>query len=543
MFTVQNKGVIYFNSGVKCLVRLIVSIHSLRQHYDGPITVISTGERSNKFFRELLKGANPFDINVVEAEFPEIPCGKNTPLLQKSSINRFTPYSLSIFLDSDTIICGDIRELWDLAAQHEIVVPQFADWTTSKQTIQKRIKNWRAVHPELIKSALNFGPAINCGVFAFKKDTQFITEWTSQIVLGQDCFIPDETGMQVILHQYPHFIADQKFNVSCKYSDPRAADTRVIHYHGRKHCRLDSNGKLLYNADIWVDHFNKVCEQNLFDIKSWLPNHDRTLRRYLRDIKSGNSLPQVIEDKRMTLVTAVNAPYLEKFKLTLPTWQMKPQFADLPLVVLYHGISEADLAFVHEYRDQVELVSWDMEEYESPRELMLSAFVLGAPKVVKTPYWVKLDVDTFFSNADDVFSEDMFQYDIAGHGWKYTKPGKWIVELDDWAESIDLAGDVYLDNEKRDEAIRQRGFGHRRLISWICLHKRDFTEEAAEYAGTRLPVPSHDTYLWYMAQRLPDRKWCQHNLKKRGICTHTNIKALRERIDEVMRLRSLDKFS
>ena len=47
-------GVIYLNSGTKCLVRLLVSIHSLRKYYDGPVAIVSVGEESHASSERLL---------------------------------------------------------------------------------------------------------------------------------------------------------------------------------------------------------------------------------------------------------------------------------------------------------------------------------------------------------------------------------------------------------------------------------------------------------------------------------------------------------
>jgi hypothetical protein len=165
-----------------------------------------------------------------------------------------------------------------------------------------------------------------------------------------------------------------------------------------------------------------------------------------------------------------------------------------------------------------------------PRELMLSSFVFGAAAYVETDYWVKIDGDTYFTDDRDVFLDRHFDYDVAGHKWRYTKPGKWIAELDDWADTNDLDGDDYLPEESRREAINSRRYGHKRIASWICMHKTDFSIEAASYAGDRLPVPSHDTFMWYMAERLPDRNWCWHNYKHMGAGTHTNINVIKESV-------------
>jgi hypothetical protein len=164
---------------------------------------------------------------------------------------------------------------------------------------------------------------------------------------------------------------------------------------------------------------------------------------------------------------------------------------------------------------------------------MLSCFVLAAPNEVKTPYWLKIDADAYFSDSQDLILDHFYEYDLAGHKWKYTKPGQWICDLDDWAFEEDLDGDAYLDDEQREEASASRRFGHKRIASFVCLHKTEFTKEILEAVGKRLPVPSHDTLLWYLAERLPDRKWCWHNYKKLGTGNQTNFDKLTEVVAEI----------
>ena len=527
----MTKGVIYFNLGSKCLTRLVVSIWSLRKHYDGPVTVISTGDESNEFCKKFADcGLN---IDVKNAVFPNVADGRNAVFLQKASVNDHTPYNISIFLDSDTIIKGDIKELFKLAEEHDFVVPQFCNWTTQTRAIIKRTEAWRNVYPSLVEQALKPAPAVNCGVFAFKKNCKFMIDWCNSVTPGRNNFIPDETGMQVILHKYKHFVADQKFNCSCKYSKPEDSDTRIIHYHGRKHCRTGKDGSVIYGGKIWVNEFNDAIEKNFMGIKEFAPGNDRQLKSYLKSQRNNKTMPI---DKSMTIVTAVNPPYLEKLKTVLPTWQLKPQLAKCPMVVFHNGFKDPDneLAFIKEVTGRdVKLIPWEMNNAESPRELMLSAFVFGAAAFIETPYWIKIDGDAYFSNKENAILDHFFDHDIAGHKWRYTKPGKWVCELDDWAETNDIDGDVFLDEKQRVEAFASHRYGHKRFASFFCLHKTDFVIEAAALAGSRLPVPSHDTYLWYMSERLPDRKWCWHNFKKLGINNNTDLNSLKEIVKKI----------
>lgn len=521
----MKKGVIYFNLGSKCLLRAIVSIHSLRKYYDGPIAIISTGSDSDKLCDSLFKGT---DIQIVKASFPISLQGKNEVYLKKASVNDWTPFDVSVFLDADTIVKGPIDELFELAEEHDFVVPQFTNWTTKKGSIKRRIEGWKEIYPDLMEAALDFGPAVNCGVFAFKKDTEFAAKWCSNVTPGRLNFIPDETGMQVVIHQYKHFVCDQKYNVSCKYSKPDDEDARIIHYHGRKHCRIDEDGKIPYHGDIWLAEHKEATAKDFLNISK--APIDRMYKKY-KNFKPKKQ----ITDKRITIVTAVNPPYLDKLKITLPTWQRKPQLKDCPMVVFHNGFedADADLAFIAEVTGRkVKLVEWNMDNADSTRELMLSAFVLGAPFEVDTPYWLKIDGDAYFTNDDDVILDHFYEYDLAGHKWKYTKPGQWIADLDYWAFNTDVEGDDYLTEEQREEAVKSKRFGHKRIASFVCLHNTEFTKEAAELAGNKLPVPSHDTYLWYMAERLPGRKWCWHSYKKLGCGNQTNITKLRDIVTE-----------
>lgn len=553
----MKKGVIYFNYGTGCIPRLLTSLHSLRKYYQGNVTIISQGEDSGKFFFTAKDDIEFQKLNVDIKEITvEVPAGHSYGFLITTMADTYTPYDLTIWLDADTLVRGSIDELFDVANEYEMAVPNFANWGTSKGTMVKRINFWKQYYPELIEKAIEFGSAVNCGVYAWKRSAKFMQEWYEKTLPGRDSFIPNETCMQVILPQYPHKIVDQKFNCSCKYSNAYDADTRVIHYHGRKHCRL-RDGKLLNHADLWIAEYKEVLEKNICDIKNWEPGGDRNLSKYYKQLNNGgNPSPKKekkekkleykpvkkagitmtpVEDKSLTIVTAVTPNYLDKLKSTFPTWSKKKQFSNSDVVIFHHGFIDSSLEdwLKEQPRKNVKLIPWEMPKFDSMRELMLSAFVLGAPGVVDTPYCVKIDCDTFFLDDQDVFKDEHFCYDIAGHKWRYTKPGKWIAELDDWADKYKIPGNAYLNASGRSEANKSHRFGHRRIASWICLQKTSFLLElAAIVAETteRLPVPSHDTFVWYMAQRLPGKAWCWHNYKKCGAGTHTSLDVIKERV-------------
>ena len=220
-------------------------------------------------------------------------------------------------------------------------------------------------------------------------------------------------------------------------------------------------------------------------------------------------------DVNFSIVTAVTPDYLAKLIWTMPTWSYKPQFAGKPIVVFHSGFNCDDprrLQFIKSIFPTWTFINWRMPEYESTRELMLSSFVLGIEEFVKTPYFVKMDSETFFTSKENVFSETDFNYDLVSHKWGYTKPGWWIDKLEG------------LPVNQNDTAV----FSHNRIISFCCLHKTDFVINVAKQYGKRLPIPSHDTLLWWHADK--HGKWLAKNLKQVGVNNHSRWRDIRNEV-------------
>lgn len=274
------RGIIYYNAGTSCLVRLAVSITSLRKHYLGPLTVISEGPESAECSRLIAEDPR------IKADFMEvdlgIPPGTSRTYLAKPKIVTVTPYDTTLWIDSDTLIKGDVTPMLDAAEKHQFAVCQFTNWQSNGSRIAKRIKAWGTWYPDWVETALNFGPAINCGVVAFRRDSELMRDWYGLALPGREQFIADETCCQLILPRYPHIVMEPKFNCSCKYDDPNKPDTRIIHFHGRKHCRPG----LPFNAPLWIDAYEETMRLNIGSINSWTPAGDRFLYKHLRNRKT-----------------------------------------------------------------------------------------------------------------------------------------------------------------------------------------------------------------------------------------------------------------
>lgn len=281
----MGRGIIYYNTGEKMAVRLAVSVHSLRKFYGGPITILSEGEPSHAFCEPI---AARYDCQCIDTVFRNGTEGKNTTYLNACLVGDHTPYETTVWLDSDTTCHRPFTELFDAAEKYDFAIAQFSDWLTHKKKdvnrpskIGGRIESWRGIlDGGWLDDAIRFGPAINCGVFAFHLRSALIRDWHKYAKKGQfKSFIPDEVCCQIMLAnpRYKHKIMPQHFNCSCKYSDPLADNVRIVHYHGRKHARFNE-GKPQYHSDIWYTLFDEIRD---WDIVQRYTCKDRMLHKYL----------------------------------------------------------------------------------------------------------------------------------------------------------------------------------------------------------------------------------------------------------------------
>jgi hypothetical protein len=613
------QGVIYYNKGVKCIVRLILCINSLRRYYKGPITVFIEGKQPPALLEDLHR---EYGVDFIEDSNPN-----SATLVRKIEISRKTPYDYSLFIDADMLIFGDISDFFEGAKTHDLVASHFTDWKSNGGTISKRIKRFQEYKPSYMKSAIDYGPAINTGIYAFPKDSPIWDEWWDTAMWGQKkgIYIPDEVACQVIAPQYKVKVLSSKYNVSVVYGE-HIKDRRVIHFHGRKHC------KEYRLCELWIKEFKEACRTNLCHIRDYLGGEygEKRLTRFLKgkygwkehvqeikqilskkpmsndqknkvvsiennlgnitkiDVvqlpknaiiltpkeqraksredrrrrradKNKKEIPEIIltdstpritseqllkeEPKtvpinlyeEVTVVTAIDKNYIGFLEATFSNWVKYKSIQRYPMIIYINGfesVNDPSLSFIKRYNPRAQIIMWDMPEAKSQREKMLSSFVFGAARDVKTKYWLKLDADAFFTDKRPMLDEGMLDYVICGHKWGYTKPGTWINDLDEWAKTIKIF-------EKTKNIFNPINLGtkryiHERTASYVQLHQTEFTKFAAALCdGGRLPVPSHDTYLWYVAARL-NLPIMRHNFKRhRGVTNVPRLDKLKRSILEV----------
>lgn len=530
METAESKGVLLFNRGEKCIVRAIVALHTLRQHWDGSVTFFLEDPYPHEF--EEVCGL--YNIDVVRCK----PQPDTKTLVRKTELFVESPYDHTLWIDSDTAVVGKIDEMFDYLENYDIAIPHFAGWWSDGSIIARRIKRYRGIAEDKhMEEAFKHHPAINTGVLSYRRNVPFMKDWIELAQKGMGkMFIPDEVAFQVLYPSYQGiYIAPIKFNVSVKH-DPNTEDKRIIHYHGQKHC---VPFKL---CDIWMKTFNELRADNIANINHYVDKYaDRRLRKFLKgekvwddggededkaDLEDPVGVGEAMgvmtheeftrNDKDVTIVTACDEKYVEILRETFPNWRKYKKIDEYPVIVFVHGVPLNDSRLDFLRLPNVRLIPWSMDNVDSHREEMLSAFVFGTAENVQTDYWLKLDADSYATDDRPFIDDSMKQYDFCGHKWGYSRP-EHIKKLDEWAKGHDKRKLKSAKPMIEDGKIQGNRFYHntRRTISFIQLHKTKFTKFCVKLLKERrLPAPTQDTFMFYVANRFDPDHVGTKNFKK-----------------------------
>lgn len=251
-----------------------------------------------------------------------------------------------------------------------------------------------------------------------------------------------------------------------------------------------------------------------------------------------------------TLVCGVDQKHLNQLRLTYPTWiKTKPSLLKQPMLLFYdcNQLTHSEVSRTINHPD-ITITPWppagvtyegdNSKWYDAQRYKMLAGFVHVPGQYVKTSYWLKLDTDVVATGQDDWIDPSWFDDSplIVSHPWSFTKPADQMMILDEWSRR-----DEVLKNHPPLNLIPKPGadrLGHRRIISWCAFFDTTFTTFCSVCTeDSKLPVPSQDGYMWYLATLLGGVvKRVQ--MKTRGWehwCTDNNIRLAVERVMEQQR--------
>lgn len=268
-----------------------------------------------------------------------------------------------------------------------------------------------------------------------------------------------------------------------------------------------------------------------------------------------------------TTVLAVDKQHLQELLIAWPTWKaFRPEIVSSPMVVFCDGLQQSRGEWERELSpiigDRIglsaatKLVDWNWFPTLPQRERMLTAFAYAADHV-RTPWFLKLDTDCIAIGPGAWWRDWWFEDDPAfvASPWGYSKPADVLMRLDGWANEIAgefatkekygvtnlFTGTSALGIPFHPAADRIR---HRRIISYVYWGNTAWHREIASLAWARfetgirgrLPVPSQDTFHWYVAERTKRhyRREQQKNVGWRHI-GGGNLERMRAAVELAMR--------
>ena len=220
----QNNGIIYYNHGGKFLARLMVSLYSLRQHYNGNVAIMVWNTNTDDL--ESCKSlAKKFSADIINVDCEVAKC-KYDYFLVKTRLPLYSKFDNTIYIDADTIILHNFDELFKKIDKNDFVVVNIGRWTRRKRSIT-RLLEYANIYPKNVEYRIQNYVAINCGVFGFNKRSTLVQKWYDFALPCKDFRIPDEDTCSLMLKDHKHKLISEKYNSIWKIRKPTES-TKIV---------------------------------------------------------------------------------------------------------------------------------------------------------------------------------------------------------------------------------------------------------------------------------------------------------------------------
>jgi hypothetical protein len=253
----------------------------------------------------------------------------------------------------------------------------------------------------------------------------------------------------------------------------------------------------------------------------------------------------------VTTVIAVDREHLAELREVWPTWQRwHPEICGNVTLYADHGAECAEeLIVAPQMPDAIfngtdPVTDIELHTFFRPTQIphttqkdrMLGGLLTEVPNSVTTDHWLKIDCDTIATGPGPPLTDFVEGVEsIASSPWPYSKPVDAITQLNDWYGAVTgeppLEGVQYRpDGHSRE---RERAY-YPRVIGWITVVNTAFSRRVAEFL-VKHPPPfiSHDTLLWYLAERwgTPAKKI---KFGRLGWDHRLGLQSIKKRVAEVM---------
>jgi len=268
-------GVVYLNHDSTHLVRLAVSLWSLRRHYGGEIVIAETGYGDRRILDQIARDPriDARTVHVVLAEY-----GVHKVFVTKTRVWSIAGLDCALQVDADTVFRASPQPLIDMAADPGrpgmVLTPNsFA----SAGLIRRAVATWRNMISPVFpirKMANDYLadqslPRINAGVLAWRTDSEFLDRWTRLTHCGVYQRLTDEIAAHLLMTTTPFDLAfpgDDRWNALPGKTQWCPAGSELIqHYHGSRH--MPDVDEVASAA--WVSSLADAYRANVAGIQHW----------------------------------------------------------------------------------------------------------------------------------------------------------------------------------------------------------------------------------------------------------------------------------
>jgi len=266
--------VVYLISGPDHLPNLVVSLNSLRRHgWDGEVWVFAWKESAD--IVKQISEDRGLDIRVLLRR-PQYR-GKNAQFLDKIRVvGDMGICDRVLYLDADTLPVGNVRGLFDQAAECSFLATQFNDWTTGTGgVVDKRIRkllDYPEIPQYLIQELLaERWTSVNGGVFVANPKSSILDDWEKWTNLCKETvFIADEAVLHVVMaHHFNQGLSVSRggvWNASPKFNKLPDCEVKLWHFHGDCNLRPAKSPK---GVSIWWPEYMLCLNENVGKIEEW----------------------------------------------------------------------------------------------------------------------------------------------------------------------------------------------------------------------------------------------------------------------------------
>ncbi len=280
----MTREVAYLYCGGKMWPRLIVSLWTLRKHWEGAVRVYCATEKDVDWI-----GQTCAELGC-ETVLMEAPEASGSSPRGKLALTQNVVAENIVYIDADTVVEGDISPMFG----YPLALTSHGDWTTKGRRVREQLVSYRGysdlLDPLIALQLEGEYPHINAGTFGFVGGCPQIRLW--QEVVGEvvrvikahpeqftkdKTFVPADTAFQLITSQVRHIVLDDRYNCCCRHG-LHWDDPIVRHYCGRRHGRNDPH---------WRNAFLECRERNLGGICDHPRRYDMETKNMLKRYEAG----------------------------------------------------------------------------------------------------------------------------------------------------------------------------------------------------------------------------------------------------------------